>query len=43
MADSNSQSDSAGVSTESTHSVASLACSSITLCESSDGGSVGKK
>ncbi len=43
MADSNShQSDITGVSTESTHSVANFACSSITLCESWDGGSVGK-
>lgn len=43
VADSNSQSDIAGVSTESTHSVANFACSTITLCDSSEGGSVGKK
>ena len=43
MADSNSQYVITGVITESTHSVANFACSSITLCESSDGGSVGQK
>ncbi len=43
IADSNFQSDITGVSTESTHYVADFACSSITLCNSSEGGSVGKK